>query len=82
MLWWTKASVWWSNRSAVVTCDHASSASLSTRLHLTDGDVESEEPSRYGLGHSGHMAPKDLGLRLHHLGLPSRECWHQTSRYQ
>jgi hypothetical protein len=39
----------------VVTCEHASSASLSTHLQLTSGDTESEELGRYG------AAPGDAG---------------------
>jgi hypothetical protein len=31
-IWWTKASVSCSNRSVVATCEHAYSASSSTRL--------------------------------------------------
>jgi hypothetical protein len=57
MLWWTECNVWWSNRSAVATCEHASSASLSNCLQLMGGDAELEELSRYDLGNSRHMAP-------------------------
>jgi hypothetical protein len=61
MLQWTKASVRWSNRSAVVTCEHASSTSLSTHLQLMSGDMESEESGRYGPNNSGRMAPEHPG---------------------
>jgi hypothetical protein len=40
---WTEASVWWSNRTMVVTYEHVGNASLSTRLQLLGGVVESEE---------------------------------------
>jgi hypothetical protein len=46
----------------VVTCEHASPTSLSTRLQLMDRDTESEEPGRYGLSNSGCMAPEDPGV--------------------
>jgi hypothetical protein len=59
MLWLTEASVWWSNRPAMVTCDHASSALLPTRFQLTSEDAESEELGGYGLCNSGRMVPED-----------------------
>jgi hypothetical protein len=46
----------------VVTCERASSASLSTCLQLTGGDTVSKEPVRYAPGNSRCMAPKDLGF--------------------
>jgi hypothetical protein len=45
----------------VATCEHASSASLSTRLQLMGGDAELEEWGRYGPGNSECMAPEDPG---------------------
>jgi hypothetical protein len=52
----------------VVTCEHASSASLFTRLQLMGGDAELGELSRYSLGNSGRMAPKDPGVEATPLG--------------
>jgi hypothetical protein len=61
MLLWTEASVWWSNHSTVATYEHAISASLFTPLQRTGGDVESDEPGRYGTNDPA----------LHSWG-----CWH------
>jgi hypothetical protein len=47
MLRSNEASVWWSNRSTVVTYEHASSASFSTYLQLLGGHVELRELGRY-----------------------------------
>jgi hypothetical protein len=62
MLRSTEASALCRNRSAVATCEHANSALFSTRLQLTGGDAEPEEPCSYSLGNPGLMAPKDLGV--------------------
>jgi hypothetical protein len=59
MLQWTKGSALWSNHSAVATCEHANSASFSTRLQLTGRDAEPEEPCKYVPGNPGLMAPED-----------------------
>jgi hypothetical protein len=66
MLWWTEANIWWSN--TVVTCEHASSALLSTRLQFMGRDTESKELGRYGPGNSRHMEPDEPGAEAAPLG--------------
>jgi hypothetical protein len=47
MLWWIKVSVSCSNLFVVVTCEHADSASSSTRLQVMGGDEEPRELGKY-----------------------------------
>jgi hypothetical protein len=60
-----------SNRSTAATREHASWVSPSTHLQLMDGDTQSEDPSKNGLGNPGLMAPEDPGLWQHCLRLHS-----------
>jgi hypothetical protein len=45
----------------VATYVHSNSSSFPTRLQLTGGDAEPEEPHRYGLGNPRIIAPEDPG---------------------
>jgi hypothetical protein len=69
MLQCTEASVWWSNHSTLATCEYASSASLSTRLQLTSGNAESNEPGRYGATLPEMLAP-DISVPTMPCGAP------------
>jgi hypothetical protein len=69
MLRWTEASVWWSNHSVVATCEHASSALLSTHLQMMGGYAEPEEPCRYGVVLLETLAP-DISVPTTPCGAP------------
>jgi hypothetical protein len=45
----------------VGTCEHANCTLFSTHLQLMSGDVEPEEPGRYGPGNPKLKAPEDPG---------------------
>jgi hypothetical protein len=63
MLWWTEASISYSNLSALATCEHANSGSSPTHLQLMGGGGKAREPGRYSLDAPKPVAPEDPGAR-------------------
>jgi hypothetical protein len=61
MLRWIEASVSCSNLFMVVTCEHADSASSSTRLQVMGGDEEPRELGKYSSDTPGPKVHEDSG---------------------
>jgi hypothetical protein len=71
MFQWTEASVSSSNRSAVVTYEHADSALSSTCLQSIGGNEEAGGPSMYDPHTPGLMVLEDLGAGAAFLEAPA-----------